>query len=112
MQRRSLALLPALASVLVATTARAAPSNDDPNERMNRVSFAIYESLDRRLIRPAALAYQRAVPEPVRRGIEHVLTNLHEPVVAANDLLQGRLRKARAALVRFAINSTGGVAGV
>ena len=112
MRRRSLALLPALASVLVATTARAAPSNDDPNERMNRVSFAIYESLDRRLIRPAALAYQRAVPEPVQRGIEHVLTNLHEPVVAANDLLQGRLRKARAALVRFAINSTGGVAGV
>ncbi len=112
MRRSHLALLPALASVLVATAVRAAPSNGDPDERMNRVGFAIYESLDRRLIRPAALAYQRAVPAPVRRGIEHVLTNLHEPVVATNDLLQGRLGKARAALVRFAINSTGGVLGV
>jgi phospholipid-binding lipoprotein MlaA len=112
MRRSSFALLPALASVLIATAVRAAPSNDDPDERLNRVGFAIYESLDRGLIRPAALAYQHAVPGPVRRGIEHVIINLHEPVVATNDLLQGRFRKARAAFIRFAINSTGGVLGV
>jgi phospholipid-binding lipoprotein MlaA len=112
MRRSSLAFLPALAAVLVATAAQAAPSNDDPDEGMNRVGFAIYESLDRGVIRPAALAYQRAVPALVRRGFEHVLTNLHEPVVAANDLLQGRFRKARSALIRFALNSTEGVLGL
>jgi iron complex outermembrane receptor protein len=112
MRRSSLALLPALASLLVATAVQAAPGNADPAERMNRVGFAIYETLDRRLIRPAALAYQRVLPERVRRGIEHVLSNLHEPVVAANDLLQGRFRKARAAILRFALNSTDGVLGV
>lgn len=112
MRRSSIVLLPALASMLVATAARAAPSSDDPDERMNRVGFAIYEALDRELIRPAALAYQRALPGPVQRGIEHVLTNLHEPVVAVNDLLQGRFRKARSAVIRFAINSTDGVLGV
>ncbi|HXQ48069.1 MAG TPA: VacJ family lipoprotein, partial [Caulobacteraceae bacterium] len=98
--------------MLLATAAQAAPHNDDPAEPMNRVGFAIYQALDSHLVRPAALAYQRALPGPVRRSIENVLANLHEPVVAANDLLQGRFAKARAAVVRFAVNSTDGVLGL
>jgi len=110
--RRTWALLPAIATVLLASAAQADPSNGDPAESLNRVGFAIYEGLDAGIIRPAALAYQHAVPGPVRRSIENLLTNLHEPVVAANDLLQGRFKKARAAIVRFAVNSTDGVGGL
>jgi len=99
-------------SLLIATSAVAAPSVEDPVEPMNRVGFAIYESLDKHLIRPAALAYIRVVPAPVRRSIGNVITNLHEPIVFANDLLQGRFRKARSALVRFAVNSVDGVGGL
>jgi iron complex outermembrane receptor protein len=110
--RRRWALVPAIAAVLLATAAQAAPGNGDPAERMNRVGFAIYQALDRHIVRPAALAYQHALPERVRRSMENVLNNLHEPVVAANDLLQGRFGKARAAVVRLVVNSTGGVLGL
>ncbi len=112
MRRRLFAALPAAVLLFMATSVLAAPANDDPAEHMNRVGFAIYEVLDRAIFRPAAMVYVHVVPPPIRIGLAHVISNLHEPVVAANDLMQGRLRKARSSLVRFAVNSTAGVAGL
>lgn len=84
----------------------------DPAERANRVSFAIHETLDRYLFRPAALAYRAVVPAPLRIGLENVLSNLGEPVVVINDTLQGRLGNAGIATTRFVVNSTIGLGGI
>lgn len=84
----------------------------DPAEKANRISFSIHETLDRYLFRPAALAYSAVVPKLVRVGLEHVLSNLGEPVVVVNDLLQGRFSKGGEATGRFLVNSTLGVGGL
>jgi phospholipid-binding lipoprotein MlaA len=86
-------------------------SKIDPAEKINRVGYAVHQFFDRLLIRPIALTYQNIVPSPLRNGLRHMLDNLGEPNIAANDLLQGRVRMARTATLRFATNSTFGVLG-
>jgi phospholipid-binding lipoprotein MlaA len=87
-------------------------SKADPAEKVNRVGYAIHQFFDRHLIRPIAMTYQTVVPGLVRDGLRHVLDNLGEPNIVANDLMQGRVKMARTATLRFATNSTFGVLGV
>lgn len=95
---------------VVVTARRHAPG--DPLQAVNAQSFAVTQAVDRALIGPAALAYQRHVPGPVRGGVHNFLNNLHEPDVFINYLLQLKPGKAMETLGRFAINSTAGAAGV
>ena len=74
--------------------------------------FAVQDRLDRAIIRPAAIGYRHVVPKPVRGGLRHFLSNLTEPIVFLNYLLQLKPGKAAETLVRFAVNSTIGVGGV
>jgi phospholipid-binding lipoprotein MlaA len=64
------------------------------------------------VIYPAAKAYHNGVPEPVRNSIGNFVSNLNEPFVFANDVLQLRLGAAGTTVGRFAINSTVGVGGL
>lgn len=85
---------------------------NDPLEPTNRVFYAVNNGLDAVLMRPLALAYVNVVPDPVRTGVHNVLTNLSSPVMLANDMMQGKPRRAGDTLVRFLVNSTVGIAGV
>lgn len=84
----------------------------DPLEPLNRASYSTSRGLDRALVRPVATAYRRMIPRPIRRAASNVIRNLDEPVVAANDVLQGRLPQGVRSLIRFGLNSTLGVAGL
>ncbi len=84
----------------------------DPWERQNRRFFAANEKLDARVIRPSALGYEHRTPGPIRRGIRNFLSNLSEPVVFANDVLQFRFGRAGTTAVRFVTNSTIGLGGL
>jgi phospholipid-binding lipoprotein MlaA len=84
----------------------------DPFQGFNRGSFAVHQFLDHYFLRPVAMTYARLMPKPLREGIGNVVSNLREPVVAANDVLQLRPRKAGITIARFAANSTIGVLGV
>lgn len=95
---------------VVVTARRHAP--EDPLQAVNAQSFAVTQAVDRAVIGPVALAYQRHVPGPVRGGVRNFLNNLHEPDVFLNYLLQLKPGKAMETLGRFAINSTAGAAGV
>ena len=90
----------------------AARTPGDPYEKFNRRMFARYQKFDRAVLRPVALGYKQAVPRPVRSGIRHFFSNLGEPIVALNFLLQGKPGKAVATLGRFVINSTIGIGGL
>jgi phospholipid-binding lipoprotein MlaA len=90
----------------------AAPARHDPFERTNRGLFAFGRALDRALVRPIVEAYRAVLPRPVRHAVHNVVQNLDEPVVFANDLLQLHPAAAGRTAVRFAANSTVGVAGV
>ena len=84
----------------------------DPHERFNRRMFATQQRFDRKFLRPAALGYKRRVPKPLRTGLRHFFSNLGEPIVFLNYLLQLKPGKAMETAARFAINSSLGIGGV
>ena len=87
-------------------------ATNDPLEPTNRVFYAINNGLDTVILKPAAQAYRFTVPEPVRNGVHNVLGNLSSPVLLANDMLEGKPRRAGDTLMRFVINTTAGVLGI
>ena len=54
----------------------------------------------------------RRCPSPVRNSVRDFLNNLGEPLIFANDALQGDFRRAKDTVVRFVLNSTIGMAGL
>ena len=106
----------ALALALGGCASVAPPSGErnpqDPYEGVNRKVFAFNESLDRRLLKPAAQTYQNVVPGPVREGVRNFFGNLGDAWSAVNWLLQGEFNKGVEQGARFAWNSTLGLAGV
>ena len=87
-------------------------ANNDPLEPLNRKVFAFNQVFDRFLMKPIAKAYVRIVPQPLRDGLINLVKNLGEPVIFANDALQGGYRRAGKTACRFAVNSTVGLAGI
>ena len=111
-----------LASLLAAGCAARPPATDpdalaeynetnDPYEPANRVFYAFNNGLDTVLLRPAAIAYRAVVPGLVRRHIHNALANISNPAQLANDMFQGKPRRAGNTFMRFLINSTAGVGG-
>ena len=84
----------------------------DPLEGFNRRMFSAFQKTDRKIVRPVALAYRHVVPKPVRSGLRNVLSNLNEPIVFLNDLLQLKPGRAVKTLIRFLANSTIGIGGL
>jgi phospholipid-binding lipoprotein MlaA len=84
----------------------------DPLERMNRAVFERNQRFNHAVVYPVARAYRDNVPEGVRDSVESFASNLAEPMVFANDVLQLRLGAAATTAGRFALNSTLGVAGL
>jgi phospholipid-binding lipoprotein MlaA len=81
---------------------------NDPLEPINRFSFKLFWAIDAIAIRPAAMVYRNVVPKPLRDGARNAMTNLSEPLVFANDVLQLRPKRALKSLGRFLINSVFG----
>jgi phospholipid-binding lipoprotein MlaA len=84
----------------------------DPWEPFNERMFSFNYTLDRRVIRPAATGWGKAVPEPLRQGIQNAVRNLGMPRRFVNNLLQLKVDGAIRELAGFALNSTLGIAGL
>lgn len=101
-----------LAALWLAGCASAPPGAiNDPFERTNRAVFSFNNAFNEYVTLPIAWVYVYKFPAPVRKGINNALANLEAPVTLANDLLQGRVSRAGETLLRFAVNSTVGLAG-
>jgi phospholipid-binding lipoprotein MlaA len=85
---------------------------NDPLEPMNREIFDFNLFIDRIALKPIAQGYVFIVPEGGRDSIRHFLDNLGEPIVLANNLLQGEFKRAHDTLARFLMNTTFGVGGI
>ena len=95
----------------------AAPIGDvtlqrDPWEKANRSIFAGNEAVDHAVLGPIAHVYVAIVPRFLRDRITAILSNLDEPLVAINDLLQGHLDRFGQSTARFITNSTVGLGGM
>jgi phospholipid-binding lipoprotein MlaA len=84
----------------------------DPNEKFNRSVFESNQDFNHSVLYPVAKAYNENVPEEVRDRLDAFTTNLNEPMVFANNVLQLRPAAAATTLGRFALNSTLGLGGL
>lgn len=112
-------VLPALCALAAsfALCSCSAPSPEalaqhDPWEATNRDVFAFDVWVEHHVAEPVDDGYRAVVPQPARDGVHNLTTNLHEPIVLANDVLQGESGQAAEALGRIVINSTLGLAGL
>jgi phospholipid-binding lipoprotein MlaA len=120
MKRAGLLLFPCLALFMAGCAtvphdpaARAEfTAQHDPLEPLNRRTFAFNEFVDRVALKPIAKGYVKAVPSPARDALRHLLDNLMEPVVLANNLLQGQFKRAGIAAARFLVNTVAGPVGL
>jgi len=84
----------------------------DPWENWNRKVFSFNEDLDKHVLVPVATGYQKVVPEFVRVGVDHFLTNAADGWSAVNHLLQGKWQSGFEMTVRFTTNTVLGFGGV
>lgn len=88
------------------------PHPKDPWEGFNRKVFAFNDVLDEAAVKPAARAYQSAVPTPVRDSVGNFFGNLSDAWSSVNWLLQGEFRHSVEQGARFIFNSTFGIVGL
>jgi phospholipid-binding lipoprotein MlaA len=81
---------------------------NDPNEDMNRHVMAANQEV----LRPASEVVKAAVPGPVQDRLQDLNSNLKEPRIFVNNVLQGRFEAAAHTGARFLLNSTFGMAGL
>ncbi|MCP3983012.1 MAG: VacJ family lipoprotein [bacterium] len=91
---------------------QADPAERDPLESMNRTFHGLNETLFVRVVDPLHRVYRFIVPSAARRSVVRFFSNLGEPAILVNDLLQFAPSDAGETGARFLINSTAGVAGL
>jgi phospholipid-binding lipoprotein MlaA len=86
-------------------------SANDPAEAINREIFKANKIFDDFILKPIARVYVESVSLELRQGIHNFTNNVGEPVVFANDVLQGNAERAWNTTQRFAVNTTIGLVG-
>src|SRR5215467_6866867 len=81
---------------------------NDPSEDMNRRVMAANQEV----LRPASEFVKTAIPGPVHDRLHDLNSNLKEPRIFVNNVLQGRIEAAGKTGVRFAMNSIFGLGGL
>jgi phospholipid-binding lipoprotein MlaA len=84
----------------------------DPVEPMNRAIYKFNAQFDRAIFLPVTELYEFLTPVFVQDRVTNFFSNLSELLTFANSLLQGKVERASRAMVRFAVNSTVGLAGL
>jgi phospholipid-binding lipoprotein MlaA len=101
---------------ILAACASTAPTTEaggihDPFEKQNRKIHAFNRGLDKALVRPAARGYSSFIPDPIEDSIGNFASNLGQPSVIVNSLLQGDLKGAGLSTTRFLTNTVLGFGG-
>ena len=81
---------------------------NDPNEDMNRHVMAA----NQQLLRPVSEVVKAAIPGPVHDRLHDLNSNLKEPRIFANNVLQARFEVAAHTGARFLMNSIFGLGGL
>ncbi len=84
----------------------------DPMESWNRGVFKFNDSVDRTVVKPVAIAYQKVLPFWVRTGIGNFFANLDDVWSMVNNALQLRGENTADSFGRVMVNTTMGVGGI
>jgi phospholipid-binding lipoprotein MlaA len=101
-------VLPLLLSACAAAPRDASLPVSDPNEQVNRDVMAANQAV----LRPVSEAVQAVIPAPVHDRLHDFNSNLKEPRIFVNDVLQLRFEAAAHTAARFIVNSTVGLGGL
>lgn len=85
---------------------------EDPWEGFNRKVHAFNMALDSAVMKPATRGYQTVTPDFMEKGVSNFFSNLGDIGNSVNNLLQGKFYDSGSDALRFAMNSTLGVAGL
>src|SRR2546430_8224910 len=80
----------------------------DPNEQTNRQVLAA----NQQILGPVSEAVRAAIPGPVHDRLHDLNSNLKEPRILVNNVLQLRFDAAARTTTRFVVNSTFGMGGL
>lgn len=100
-----------MAVLVLVPSLAAAATPEDPWEPANRAFYGVHRWLDRVIFGHAPSIF-RFIPAPIRAAVRNVISNMGEPGVAANDLLQGHPGVSVKTLGRFTANTTLGLGGM
>jgi phospholipid-binding lipoprotein MlaA len=84
----------------------------DPWEPVNIRVHALNEIMDSRLLKPAANAYVRYLPQFARRGVSNFFSNIGDVSILANNVLQLKFDDALSDSGRLLLNTTVGIGGL
>ena len=84
----------------------------DPFEKFNRAMFSFNDTVDRVALKPAATAYKNVTPTFVQTGVNNFFGNLTDLWSSLNNFAQLKGQDGLNDFMRFAVNSTLGLAGV
>jgi phospholipid-binding lipoprotein MlaA len=105
-----------LAGACLLVTACATPNAErdprDPWEGMNRGVYKFNETFDEWLAKPVARTYVKVLHEEIRARIANFFSNLADPLIGVNNVLQGKFTDGVNDWARFAFNSTFGLLGI
>jgi phospholipid-binding lipoprotein MlaA len=101
-------VLPVLLGACAATPRDASLPINDPNEEANRHVLA----MNREVLSPVAEVVKAVTPGPVHDRLRDLNSNLKEPRIFVNDILQLRFDAAAKTATRFAMNTTFGIGGL
>ena len=79
-------------------------------EKLNRVTFAFNQGLDKTIIKPIAKGYSN-LPTPIQKATSNAAKNLSNLITIPNNILQGDVKTAMINAGRLAINTTAGLLG-
>src|SRR5262245_8129127 len=88
------------------------PPDYDPLEPLNAKIFWFNDQVDTYVLTPLATGWEKIAPRPVRRSVSNFFINLNTPIVAVNDVLQGKVTHGAIDVGRFLVNTIVGVLGL
>jgi phospholipid-binding lipoprotein MlaA len=101
-------VLPLLSGACAGVPRDASLPINDPNEKINRQIMAANQVV----LRPASEIVKTAIPGPLHDRLHDLNSNLKEPRIFLNNLLQARFDAAARTGARFILNSTFGFGGL
>jgi phospholipid-binding lipoprotein MlaA len=95
----------------VPETTSGIPAVYDPWEPMNRHVYRFNANFDKFVFLPIIRGYRFVLPQIVRTGLSNFFSNLGEPVVIVNSMLQFAPIKTAKSVARLTVNTTLGIGG-
>src|SRR5258706_8400673 len=109
---RSIVIAVGLALLAGCAVQRIPAPEHDPIEGFNRDVFWFNDQVDDYVLVPVATGWKKVTCRPVRQSVSNFFSNLRFPIVATNDVLQGKVVDGAGDFGRFVLNSTLGVVGL